>query len=150
MATQTINTTKTVNVTQPMQRTISKVIEGQKIVEQPKLIEYERPRVIPGRVLGERLMGTTDVGVQWTGSYYENAVNLQREIPAQIQYVTQPQVQYVTQPQVQYVTQPYSQQQHVRYVTANSAQPVTMMRGSVPPAQVQGIRQAVNEADFEK
>jgi hypothetical protein len=55
---QTVTGTKTVNVTQPMQRTISKVIEGQKIVEQPHVLEYERPRMIPGRVINEGVMQT--------------------------------------------------------------------------------------------
>lgn len=37
---------------QPMQRTMQKVIEGQKIVEAARVIEYERPRMIPGRYIG--------------------------------------------------------------------------------------------------
>ena len=76
---QTVTGTKTVNVTQPMQRTISKVIEGQKIVEQPHVLEYERPRMIPGRVINEDVLQTRvnletlhlvarlqDLGIQWT------------------------------------------------------------------------------------
>lgn len=35
-----------------MQRTMQKVIEGQKIVEAARVIEYERPRMIPGRYIG--------------------------------------------------------------------------------------------------
>jgi len=95
MTTQQVRTERAVTVQQPMQRTIQKVIEGQKIVEAAKVIEYERPRVIPGRYIGQSQTAAREVGLQWTKQYYSGVS--QAQASGQAVTVATPNVQYSTQ-----------------------------------------------------
>ena len=68
--TKAVMVQKPVVTMQNMVRTVQKVIEGQKIVQSYQVIEYERPKMIQGRFLGQKQAPIQEVGVQWTGQYY--------------------------------------------------------------------------------
>ena len=74
--TKAVTVQKPVQTVQTMVRTVNKVIEGQKIVQSHQVIEYERPKMIQGRFLGKQQAGITEVGVQWTGQYYQKGAQV--------------------------------------------------------------------------
>ncbi len=74
--TKAVTVQKPVQTVQTMVRTVNKVIEGQKIVQSHQVIEYERPKMIQGRFLGKQQAGITEVGVKWTGQYYQKGVQV--------------------------------------------------------------------------
>lgn len=97
MVIQNITVQKPVQTVQTMQRTIGRVVEGQKFLNSSQIIEYERPRMIPGRYLGTQQTAAQEAGIQWNRSYYTNTTN-------EAQAVTPPQItQVAAQQQVQYV-----------------------------------------------
>jgi len=95
MVPKTITETKSVTVQRPVQtvqnmtRTVNKVVEGQKIVQSHQIIEYERPKMIQGKFLGMKQAGISEVGVQWTGQYYQQGARGQKEgaTAGPVQYV---------------------------------------------------------------
>jgi len=100
--TKAVTVQKPVQTVQTMVRTVNKVIEGQKIVQSHQVIEYERPKMIQGRFLGKQQAGITEVGVKWTGQYYQKGVQAVAAA-SPVQYVGGAQTTYATSPSMQYV-----------------------------------------------
>jgi len=68
---------KPVRIPERQQRTIMKVYEGQKIIETKEVLEYERPRLIPGRFRGAQAQQPEPVHVEWKHAYYQGDAQAQ-------------------------------------------------------------------------
>jgi hypothetical protein len=88
MEEQQITVQKAVQVPQVHMRQVNKVIEGEKIVESEEVFEYERPRVIPGRLRGTNITPSQEVGVQWKRHFYEANGAVQPVADASLRYDT--------------------------------------------------------------
>ena len=87
-----------------------------RIVQQPKIVEYERPRMIPGKIVR---------------SYNSGAVQTLGVTAVQPNPVSTMSYGYATQPMMGYATQGYSQMGQVQG---------GQMQGSVPPSFNQGAQ----------